>query len=277
MPASWQDPSELRGASFGMPTLTRAVRALLIANIALFVLQWVVLEGWFQPAFGFVQDAFALNPVQWRDHFPLVPLWQLVSYAFLHGGPSHLLYNMLFLYFMGTMLEEKLGSERFLFFYLVAAALAGACQLVLGLALGQVAPIVGASGGVLAIAFAMATLEPYMRVIFLIVPVTLRTLALIYGSLELFGAIMQVKGEASNVASFAHLTGALFGYLAVRAGWIWRDPLAQVEEWRARRSRSRADADRERMESLLAKISRVGIHELSSRERSFMKRYSQRK
>lgn len=277
MPASWQDPPEARGAYFGMPTLTRVVKALLIANIALFVLQWVVLDGWFPRAFELFGKACALDPDLWRESFPLLPLWQLVSYAFLHASPSHILYNLLFLYFMGTMLEGQLGSRRFLVFYLAAAALAGACQLLLGLALGQTAPIVGASGGVLAIVFAMATLHPNMRVIFLIVPVTLRTLALIYGSLELFGAIMQVKGEASNVASFAHLTGALFGYLAVRAGWIWHDPLAEVGEWRVRRARARADADRERMESLLAKISRVGIHELSERERSFMKRYSQRK
>lgn len=260
--------------SFGMPPLTRVVKALLLANIALFVLQWVVLHGWFQLVFEFLEDAFALNPLQWRAGFPLVPLWQLVSYGFLHSGPSHLLYNLLFLYFMGTMLEQELGSRRFLVFYLVAIALAGACQLGLGLALGQVAPIVGASGGVLALVFAMATLHPNMRVIFIIVPLTLRTLALIYGALELFGALMQVKGEASNVASFAHLTGALFGYLAVRAGWIWRDPLAEVGDWRARRAEARAVSDEERLDTLLTKINREGIHALSTGERAFLKRVS---
>lgn len=277
MPASWQDPPAARGLSFGMPPLTRAVKALLIANVAVFVLQWVVLEGWFQGAFDFLLDAFALNPRQWVAVFPLAPLWQLVSYGFLHSGVGHILYNLLFLFFMGTLLEQELGSRRFLVFYLLAIALAGACQLGLGLALGQFAPIVGASGGVLALVFAMATLHPSMRVIFIIVPLTLRTLALIYGALELFGAVMQVKGAGSNVASFAHLTGALFGYLAVRRGWIWRDPLAEVGEWKLRRSATRADADKQRLDALLAKISRDGIHELSSSERAFLKRASQRK
>jgi membrane associated rhomboid family serine protease len=260
-----------------MPPLTPVVKLLLVSNIAVFVLQYVVLQGWFPRAFEFVADAFALNPLQWSAGFPLVPLWQLLSYGFLHVDLGHILYNLLFLYFMGTMLEQELGSRRTLVFYLVALALAGACQLGLGLALGQEAPIMGASGGVLALVFALATLHPNMRVIFIIVPLTLRALALIYGSIELFKAIMQVKGEVSNVASFAHLMGALFGFLAVRLGWIWRDPMAEVEDWRERRAEAQAASDEERLDSLLAKINREGIHSLSSGEREFLKRVSNRK
>jgi len=275
--APWQDPPESRGLYFGMPPLTPVVKLLLVLNIGMFVLQYVVLDVWFPRTLEFLGDAFALSPLQWRDGFPLVPVWQLVSYGFLHSGVGHILYNLLFLYFMGTMLEQELGSRRMLVFYLVALALAGACELGLGLALGHEAPIMGASGGVLALVFALATLHPNMRVIFIIVPLTLRALALIYGAIELFGAIMQVKGQASNVASFAHLTGALFGYLAVRAGWIWRDPVAEVGDWRERRAEARAASDEERLDTLLAKINREGIHALSSGEREFLKRVSNRK
>ena len=277
MRATWQDPPGSHGPSFGMPPLTSVVKLLLASNIAVFVLQYVVLQGWFPRAFELLESACALNPQQWRDWFPLVPVWQLVTYGFLHSGVSHILYNLLFLYFMGTMLEQELGSRRVLVFYLVSVVLAGACQLGLGLVLGQLAPIVGASGGVLALVFALATLHPNLRVIFIIVPLTLRALALIYGAIELFGAIMQIKGETSNVASFAHLTGALFGYLAVRAGWIWRDPLAEVEDWRERRAEAQAASDEERLDTLLAKIARDGIHALSSSEKAFLKRVSQRK
>jgi membrane associated rhomboid family serine protease len=253
------------------------VKALLIANIAVFVVQYVILYSWFDAAFLFVREAFALNPLQWQEGFPLVPVWQLVSYGFLHGGPEHLLTNMLFLYFLGTMLEQEVGGRRFLIFYLLAVAVAGACQLGLGLALGQTAPIVGASGGVLAIVCAMATLRPTLRLIFIIVPVTLRTLALIYLSLEVFRAIMQLKGEDSGVASFAHLSGALFGYVAVRQNWIWKDPLAEVEVWREKREEARAKDDDARLDELLARINRDGIHTLSERERAFLKRVSQRR
>jgi membrane associated rhomboid family serine protease len=274
--ASWQDSPQPRGMYFGMPSLTPVVKALLIANIAVFVLQYVVLEGTFQRAFELFEKTFSLNPQQWRDFFPLVPLWQLVSYGFLHADVGHILYNLLFLYFMGTMLEQELGSRRMCVFYFVSLVLAGAFQLVLGCALGHFEPIVGASGAVLACAFALATIHPNMRVVFIVVPITLRALALIYGSIELFGAIMQLKGHASSAASFAHLSGALFGYLAVRLGWIWRDPVAEVGDWRERRAEAQAATDEERLDNLLAKINREGIHALSSGEREFLKRVSRK-
>lgn len=273
MNSAWEEPGASR-APYGMPSLTRAVKALLSANIVVFVLQFVLLDGWFPRAFAFVSDAFALNPAQWVGWVPFVPLWQLVSYGFLHGGPEHLLFNLLFLYFLGTMLEDELGARRFLLFYLAALAVAGACQLTLGLALGQAAPIVGASGGVLAIVCAMATLRPGLRMIFIIVPMTLRTMALIVLALDLFRAIAQLKGEASNVASFAHLSGALFGYLAVRQRWIWSDPLERVDAWRQRRATAQRGRDEERLDELLVKIKREGIQSLSSREKAFMRRVS---
>src|SRR5262245_267651 len=274
MQSAWEDPGSSR-APYGMPSLTRAVKGLLIANVAVFVLQWVLLEGWFPNAFAFVNDAFALNPDQWQ--FPLFPLWQLVSYGFLHGGPDHLLVNLLFLYFLGTLLEGELGARRFLVFYVLALAVAGACQLALGLALGQTAPIVGASGGVLAVVCAMATLRPGLRIIFIIVPMTLRTMALIVLALDLFRAIAQLKGEDSHVASFAHLTGAMIGYLFVRQNWIWSDPLSRLDTWRERREESRRAGDEGRLDELLVKIEREGIHSLSAGEKAFLKRVSKRR
>lgn len=128
MTAAWEDPPETR-VSFRGPGLTNVVKKLLIANGAIFVLQWVVFEGWFPGAFAFVQKAFALDPLFWKEAFPFVPVWQLVSYGFLHGGPEHLLFNMLFLFFLGTMLEGEIGGRRFLVFYLLSIAVAGACQL----------------------------------------------------------------------------------------------------------------------------------------------------
>lgn len=277
MRSAWEDPPEARGMALSGPTLTRVVKALLIANVALFVLQSVLLDVWFPRTFEFLSTTFALDPEAWQASFPLVPLWQLLSYGFLHGGVGHLLSNMLFLYFLGTMLEAEIGARRFLFFYLVAIALAGACQLGLGLALGQSARIVGASGGVLAVVFAMATLRPNLRILFIFVPVTLRTVALIHLAIDVLGVIGQLKGQAGGVASFAHLTGAGLGFLAVRQGWIWHDPLAAAEGWRERRSQARAASDEARLDALLVKIDREGIHTLSARERTFLKRVSQKK
>jgi len=272
---SWQDRDPARSVPFAPPAVSRAVKGLLIANVALFVLQYVFLEGFFPAADAAMTRWFALFPAGWR--LPWLPLWQLLSYGFLHGSPMHLLGNMLFLYFLGTMLEAEIGPRRFLGFYALAIVLAGACQLALGLALGQEGPIVGASGGVLAIVCGLAAMRPNLRLIFIIVPLTLKTVAWIYVGLDLFNVVMELKGHGSGVASFAHLSGALFGYLAVRRGWIWRDPLEEVEGWRTRRSEERRQSDEERLDQLLIKIEREGLGSLSTSERAFLRRASKRR
>lgn len=274
--SAWRDPADVRGVPFAAPVLTPVVKRILLVTVGIFLVQALLLDG--KRAGAFFEEAFALVPSTWRDGFPLVPLWQLVTYGFLHGDVFHVLHNMLFLYFLGTMLEETIGGRRFLVFYLVAIALAGLCQLVLGLAVGQALPIIGASGGVLAIVCAMATLRPDMRVIFIVVPLTLRTLALIYVAIDLFNLLMELKrGTSGGVAHFAHLSGALFGWAAVRRSWIWSDPLASLAAWRERRGHERAGSDKERLDELLAKINREGIQSLTGRERAFLKRVSQRR
>jgi len=260
--------------------MTSVVKQILIVNVALFVLQALILDGWFPRTYAFIDQALALDPLQWKASFPLVPVWQLLTYGFLHGGPGHILSNMLFLWFLGTMLEAEIGGRRFLGFYLTSIVLAGFCQLALGLAFSgsfPILPIKGASGGVLAIVCAMATLRPGMQMIFIIVPLTLRTVALIFIGLDLYRVLTQLKGGSNDVASFAHLSGALFGYLAARRAWIWLDPLEALDTWRRRRGAEQAASDAERVDQLLAKINREGIQSLSAREKAFLKRASGRR
>jgi membrane associated rhomboid family serine protease len=277
-PRSWQDPPEYRGGGMGlaMPTLTPAVKLVLIVNVAVFI--------FFSPLLGFwpglqlrALELLALSPELWKAWFPLVPLWQLVTYGFMHATFGHILYNMLGLYFLGTMLEGVIGTRRFMVFYMVAVVVAGFAQLMVGMLMDEPAPILGASGGVLAVICAMATLRPATRMILIIFPLTLRTLALIYVGIDLFRVIDQLQGQDSNVASFAHLTGAAIGYAAVRTGWIWRDPVQLVEGARARRSDLSESESRARLDAILAKIAREGIGSLTGRERSFLKKMSKRR
>ncbi len=278
MRSQWEDPPVARsGVHFAMPTLTPVVKWLLIANVAVFLVQFLVLEGTFPRAYAGTRDAFALAPALWQSWFPFVPVWQLLTYAFLHGDVGHILTNLIFLYFLGTLLEGTIGSRRFLVFYGAAVAIAGLAQLVLGLALGHTVPIVGASGGVLAVACAMATLEPRMRVIFIIVPMTLKTLVLLYVAIDAFQAIRSLKGDVGNVAHFAHLAGAAVGFLAVRRGWIWWDPLRSLDGYRARVDRDRKLATDARVDELLAKIGRDGLGALSAGEKAFLKKVARRK
>ena len=106
------------GSSFGFNmTLTSAVRALIIANVVVF------LVGNALPAFG-----------RW---FGLVPemvvrgaIWQPFTYLFLHAGIGHILFNMLSLWMFGTVLEGTWGSQRFLRYYFLCGIGAGLCVTV---------------------------------------------------------------------------------------------------------------------------------------------------
>lgn len=278
-PRSWQDPPDPRGGggmSLAMPSMTRAVKLLLILNVGVFVLTDVLLGFDKSGAARMrVMELFALVPDAWTGWFPFVPLWQLVTYGFLHAGFGHILYNLLFLYFLGTMLEGVIGERRFWVFYLAAVVIAGFCQLVVGL-FTTPAPILGASGGVLAIVCAMATLRPETRIIFIILPITLKTLAIFYVVFDAFNVVRQLQGAGTNVASIAHLTGAAVGFLAVRKGWIWADPLERLGRARAEKA-AESEADRRaRLDALLAKINREGIGSLSGREKAFLKKMSKR-
>ena len=189
----------------------------------------------------------------------------------------HIVGNMLFLYFLGTMLEALIGGRRFLAVYFSALLISGIATLGVGLLGRQGIPTIGASGAVLCIVVAMAVLRPSTRIIFLLFPITLRTLAVLYVSVDVFFLLMSLKGGSSNVAHLAHLSGAAWGFLLARQGWIWRDPVRDVSDWKDARREQREQDDKGRLDEILAKINREGIGSLTSGEKAVLKRSSKRR
>lgn len=286
MQASWQDPPEYRdppsgGPQFALPGLSPMVKRLMIANAAVFAVTLVLFlvskETWSGPL-G-VANLFGLQPELWRSWAPLLPVWQLGTWGFLHSVtvPTHILFNMLGLFFFGTMLEGTLGGRRFLGFYVLALLFAGAVTLTVGLLTGGARPTVGASGAVLAVIVAAAALNPRAQVIFILFPMTLKTLALIVVGLDLFNLLMQVSGNGGgDVAYVAHLAGAAWGFASVKRGWIWKDPLEEVERVRDERAERREGEDQEELDRLLEKIHKEGIGALSAGEKATLKRASKK-
>lgn len=264
---------------FALPAVTSVTKLLLwiISIIGVLVLLVPRIER--GSTLGVVYELLSLSPDVWRAWFPWPPLWQLGSYAFLHSDRdwSHLLFNMLGLYFFGTWLEGIVGSRRFLWLFIASIVLGGAVQLTGSLLFNEHAPVVGTSGGVLFLIVAMATLRPHSQIIFVIFPMKLRTLALIAVGLDVFGLVKQIQGTGSSVAVLVHLTGAAFGFAAVKLGWLWFDPLAI---WQAHRARSAAQdlrTNEERLDQVLEQIHQRGIGSLTRNEREFLKRMSSRK
>lgn len=204
--------------------LPPATKALLIANGVVFLLQWIFESS----RLGGVLEHLMLWPLGSGDE-PGVPgfmPWQVITYGFLHGSPSHLIFNMLALFMFGAQVEHVWGARRFLGYYITCVVGAAICQLVVGAATmsmgGEAYPTVGASGGVFGLLLAYGMLFPHQRVMLLIPPVPMkaRTLVIVYGVIEL---ILGVTGTAPGVAHFAHLGGMLFGWLLIRQ-WRRRPP-----------------------------------------------------
>ena len=148
--------------------------------------------------------------------------WQLVSYAFLHGSLLHIFLNMYALWLFGRSLEDTMGPQRFLVFYLAcvigAALLHLVVQAFMMLHGAFPRPVIGASGGTFGLLMAFAYLFPETRLILLFPPMPIKAkwFALGYGIVEL---VVGVTGTASGLAHFAHLGGMVTAYLLVRY-WI---------------------------------------------------------
>lgn len=144
-------------------------------------------------------------------------VWQVFSYMFVHAGFSHILFNMLALFFFGTQLERTMGSTEFLVYYLVSGLVAGLFSLLVYWMSGSYQVfLLGASGAVFAVLLAFASYYPDARIfIFGIIPVKAYILVIAYTGIELFS---QITARGSNVAHLTHLAGfgAGFFYLVAR-------------------------------------------------------------
>ncbi|MEL6430386.1 MAG: rhomboid family intramembrane serine protease [Planctomycetota bacterium] len=261
---------------FAFPAFTGWIKRLVILNAAVFFAIWIV--GFASPAAErWVMDWLALNPDTWRAGFPAV--WQFVTYGFLHSqvSLSHLVFNMLVLWFFGSMVQDAVGDRRLLAHYLIAVAVGGALHLVYALLTGQSGPVIGASGGASMLLVSAAVLRPNATVIFFIFPVKLWVIAAISVGFDAFAFLNEFKGIQDGIAHSVHLAGAGYGYLATKRRWLWKDPLAIVERKRAVAQMQRQMSDDARMDQLMQKISREGMPSLTRSERAFLQKQSERK
>jgi membrane associated rhomboid family serine protease len=278
MTRTYEDPPEYRESSraaLGWPSLTPAVRWILWTNVGVF-LGMLLLRLASESVEQGLRALLAPEPASWRDGFPLAPYWQVVTYGFVHSlhDPFHILFNMLGVYFFGTMLERSIGTRRFLVLYGAALVIGAVLHLAAALAWGWSLPVVGASGGVLAVIVAAAVLHPSARVIFIVFPLTLKVLALIMVGLDVFALLTQTAGAR---AVLVHLGGAAWGFGALKFGWIWADPAARWEQRKARRVVEKRQGDEERLDRLLQQIHQKGMHSLDERDREFLRRMSSRR
>lgn len=241
------------GSANPLNNIPEVVKNLLIINLLMLLATFVGYQSGFD-----LTDWLGLH--HWKSE--LFMPHQLLTYMFLHGGISHLFFNMFALWMFGKILEQVWGPKKFLIYYIITGVGAGIIQLIVtelrlisllseiapqdyelimreGLELIQsgrnyVDPVareinglinrstVGASGAVFGILLAFGMLFPNVQLMLLIPPIPLKAKYFVI----IYGALELYLGisnnPADNVAHFAHLGGMLFGYILIK--WWQKKP-----------------------------------------------------
>lgn len=256
-------------------------------NIVVFLVQLMLNSS----NLGWVEDKLTL----WTPYVLEGEVWRVLTYAFLHGDVLHLLFNMLFLWWFGSDVEEVYGSKEFLAFYLLAAVFGAFGYMLHGLAGGQVywAQCLGASGAVTGTMVLCAIHFPSRIIlVMMVLPVPIWFFVI-------FSILMDFAGlynSRSGVAVAAHLGGAAFAGLYYQLGWRITGIWSGFQKWRKQRSRprlrlyrpeeekqpvavgARPDADEHleaKVDAVLEKVARSGQESLTDQERQILLKASE--
>ncbi len=213
--------------------LPPVIKNLIIINVILFLLK-LALES-----MNFDLDLL-LGLFYWES--PYFRIWQPLTHIFMHGGFTHLLFNMFALWMFGSTIENVLGAKKFLILYFVSGFGAAFCQLMVyhyqlhdlvtliqtypdqygdyltsrGSPLNT--PMVGASGAIYGILFAFGYLFPNALIyIYFLFPLKAKYFVAIFAALELFSGLKNNIND--NIAHFAHLGGMLFAFFLLS---LWK-------------------------------------------------------
>lgn len=146
----------------------------------------------------FTSNYLALNPA-----FVAARPWTLITHMFVHGNLSHLLVNMIVLFFFGTELERRVGESKFLQIFIISGLVA---------AIGQMAAVptgsmVGASGALFGVMGCLAVIAPEITVlIYFVIPLSIRAAIVLFAVID-----FALMGSADSIAHMAHITGLLAG------------------------------------------------------------------
>lgn len=212
------------------------IKNLIIINVVVFFFQIIGKQIVTDSGFTFadiITKYFALIPLQgitfpagigmisaWH-FFP----WQLITYQFMHGGFSHIFFNMFALWMFGVEVEYLMGSKKFIYFYLLCGVVAGIFQLFLPPIFGEsLAPTIGASGAIFGVlvAFAMYFPDRYIFLYFLI-PIKAKYLIPLFIIME----FLLIESPGGNIAHLAHLGGAIAGFIYItfeKRSAVYRNP-----------------------------------------------------
>lgn len=254
-------------------TLPRAIKVLLIANVSIFLMDFLT-KG------AYVWEWFALDPNKVMQE---LQIWRLGTYLFIHDlHPPffHLLLNMLILWMFGSPLVETLGERKFYWFYFSTGVFSGVCSLVFYTLTDNPTTIIGASGALFGLMVAFAIFWPTQQFLLLFLfPVQARYAVLIIGFIELLSITSN-----DRIAHITHLGGAVFAYayfkLEGRGADLvdrWRNRKVEQVKKAVRRNQEEAEQTMIDIDPILKKISQSGMGSLTKEEREKLEKASELK
>lgn len=262
------------------------VAILMILNVAVFVIDAILFKfahvygNYFGQARPPLETLGLFSATAAFKHFQI---WRVVTFQFLHGGVGHIFWNMLGLFFFGPMVEQYLGSRRFLAYYLLCGV-AGSVFYVLMMTVGVlpndgITPLIGASAGLFGVMVAAARIAPSMQVLFMfIIPIQLRVVIwfmLGFATLALLSQGHNAGGEA------AHLGGAILGFFLIKNAHLLnfanmgagrRKPslMQRAHQWKAQRDQQAIEELDAEVDRILAKVKASGLQSLTDKEKKIL-------
>jgi membrane associated rhomboid family serine protease len=271
----YQQDSFWNALKRGFYRMPHVIRTLIAINTVVFVI--MALSGSYAQV---IIQYFALDP---ELGTALTQPWRLVTYMFLHGSGFHLLFNMLWLWWMGRMVEESIGPRSFsvLFF---GSGIGGALFHIALSFLYGTNFVVGASGAVFGVMVAFAYLYPRIPIMLLLLP-PIEARFVVAGIIVLDVLLL---GSGDAIARIVHLGGAGVGYLIIKAHYTGTDlskfirPIERLWSEKPKKKKKRTknknmysvsdveivdESSQSELDDILEKISKEGYDGLTSEEK----------
>jgi membrane associated rhomboid family serine protease len=200
-----------------MLRLTPVVKNLIIINVIVFLAGMVGPAVYLPECYPGNLDVITAYLAMFNVKSDCFKPYQLFTYMFVHGGLTHLFFNMLTLAFVGPILESFWGFKRFTMFYLVTGIGAAVFTVFINLFFnaGLFGIMVGASGAIYGLLMGFGMLFPNMEVMLLIPPIPIKAKYLVF----LVGGLTFLMDRSGQVAHFTHLGGVIFAFILIR---LWR-------------------------------------------------------
>lgn len=260
-------------AKRGFLGLPVAIRTIIAINVVVFILQ--ALLG--QNVNRVLIEWLAFNP-EWS--VAITQPWRFVTYMFLHGSGFHLLFNMLWLWWMGRSVETSLGPRTFLVLFLGSGIGGAAINVIFSFLMGS-SLVIGASGAVFGIMVSFAYLFPRTPIMLIFFP-PIEARFVVAGLIALD---LLFIGSGDNIARAVHLGGAGVGYLLIDAHYKGMDLSSYVRKieslWQKSPSGRKEnknmysvsdveiveETDQTELDEILEKISKKGYDGLTDEEK----------